>query len=191
MQRIWNSERRTVRTARACIHTITAVGLVALCACRQGTAPGTAAVAPTTPITTGVLKLIPEGAVIAIALPSIEKSEVQLRALLRRGAPKDVDMDAELKVVTSQIARSADAFEATSLADIAAIKGLDPEKPFAVFFGAKKQSDAPPPPDPDQRRRDAFSYLGLNIDAPMAVVFPYAKRQAARNLSRIGRARDR
>lgn len=133
-----------------------------------------------TPVTVSVLKLMPESAIVAIAIPSVEKAEQHVHAILKSGAPTGVDMDAEITVVTSQMARSANAFEAKSVADIAAIKGIDPERPLAIFFGAAKEGAAPPPPPGQlQFERQILSFVGFNSMAPMVVVFPYAKRQDA------------
>ena len=154
------------------------VCLMLLCGCQKDTAP---AVAPTaTPETITVLKLMPEAAVIAVAIPSVEKTEKQIHALLKRGAPDGVDMDAEITVITSQMARSANAFEAKSVADITAIKGLDPDRPLAIFFGVTKEGAAPPPP-PGRLpfERQLLNYVGFNSLAPMAVVLPYKKRHDA------------
>lgn len=123
---------------------------------------------------------MPETAVVAVAIPSVEKAEQQIHALLKRGAPNSIDMDAEITVVTSQMARSANAFEAKSVADIAAIKGLDPERPLAIFFGVAKEGAAPPsPPGQLEFERQILRYVGFSSMAPMVVAFPYAKRQEA------------
>ncbi|MCC6797030.1 MAG: hypothetical protein IT366_18080 [Candidatus Hydrogenedentes bacterium] len=153
-------------------------GLMLFGACQKKPAPANTLSA--TPDTIGVLKLMPESAVVAVAIPSVEKAEQQIQALLKRGAPEGVDMDAEITVVTSQMARSANAFEAKSVADIAAIKGLDPERPLAVFIGARKEGETPPsPPGQLEFERQILSYVGFNSIAPMVAVFPYKKRQEA------------
>ncbi|NUM55609.1 MAG: hypothetical protein HUU46_18340 [Candidatus Hydrogenedentes bacterium] len=155
--------------------------LLALSACRPADrAPGGEGTPSGPPSTAAVLKLMPEGAVTALALPSVELAEEQIHALLLRGAPDDVDMRAEIKVLTGQFARGANAFEAESIADIAAIKGLDPEKPLALFFGASKEIKTEPSPlGQIEFERQIMAYLGFGALPPMAAVLPYAKRQDA------------
>lgn len=132
------------------------------------------------PTTASVLRLMPEDAVIAVAIPSVEKAEQKIHALLLRGAPKDMDMQAEIKVITSQAARGVNAFEATSFADIAAMKGIDPERPLALFFAAAREGERPePPPGQAGIERELLRYIGIQSISPMAAVLPYSKRQDA------------
>lgn len=170
------------RIHTALLQVLVALTLAMLTACRPAAQkPGDKSTVAGPPSTVAVLELMPESAVVAVALPSIERTEEKVHAMLLRGAPGDVDMKAEIKVITSQLARSANAFEAESVADIAAIKGLDPEKPVAFFFAASNESGgaAASPPGQVEIERRIMAYLGFETLPPMAAVFPYAKRQEA------------
>ena len=165
-----------------------AVVLAALTACRQGDSVNPASAPPST---AAVLKLMPEGTVVAMAIPSVERAEEQIRALLLRGAPKDMDMQAEIKVITSQLARSANAFEAATVADIAAIKGIDPEKSIAIFFGGPTEGEkAPWPAGQAGVEREMMRYLDSNRLRRWPLCCPMQNDGTSKNLSWNGAARN-
>lgn len=138
-------------------------------------AGGQQAAAPKEPVTLGVLKLMPESASTAVAFPSVERAYDQLEAFLLRASPKDINMEAELKVVLAQIARLLDAYDATTATDIALAKGVDPAKPLGLFLGA---GAAAPTSEPVESM-ELFRMIGVADLPPFALVLPYADRQDA------------
>ena len=86
-----------------------------------------------TPITLDVLKLMPESAMMALALPPVAGLQGKGVALAKRIAPEEVDIDAEIAKHVAQMAQDAGVPDAKSLPDIMRAKGWDPDAPVAVF----------------------------------------------------------
>jgi len=126
------------------------------------------------PVTLGVLKLMPESAVAAIAIPSVNRTYEQIETLLLRGAPADINMEAELKVIVSQMARLAGALEASTIEEIALDKGIESQKPIGIFLGSTS-AETPSA----QVQNEMLRQVGFSTVPPFAAVLPVASRQDA------------
>ena len=84
------------------------------------------------PVTTDVLRLMPESAMIALALPPVNGLYEKGVAMAKRILPAE-QVDAMLAQHIAEMAAGAGVTEAESLNDIAVAKGLDLSAPLAVF----------------------------------------------------------
>lgn len=85
------------------------------------------------PVTLDVLKLMPESAMVSLALPPITGMHDKGVALAKRIVPEGIDVEAEIAKAVAGMAEDADVPDAKSIADIMRAKGLNPEAPIAVF----------------------------------------------------------
>jgi len=86
------------------------------------------------PLTLDVLKLAPTNSMVAVALPPISGLYEKGLALAKRIAPEDLDIEGKVSDGIALMADGVGASDATSLADIAKTKGIDPDAPIGLFI---------------------------------------------------------
>jgi hypothetical protein len=91
-----------------------------------------AAVDPNAPATVHALALMPASAHAAVAYPPIKGLVERIIAVAKRIVPAD-EVDREVARIVDEIAMGAEVYDAKSLDDVAAAKGLDINAPVAVF----------------------------------------------------------
>ncbi|MCX5772284.1 MAG: hypothetical protein NTZ09_18700 [Candidatus Hydrogenedentes bacterium] len=124
------------------------------------------ALGPDAPVTLPVLRLMPESAVVAAAVPSISSLYDTATTIAKRYVPPE-QVDAAVAEWTSKAAQELGVPEAKTPMDIALQRGFDPDAPIAVFSdmeqfaaafekaataAAVRQAETPPPapkPAPD------------------------------------------
>ena len=131
------------------------------------------------PVTTDVLRLMPESAMIALALPPVNGLYEKGVAMAKRILPPE-QVDAVLAQQIAEMAAEAGVTEAESLNDIAVAKGLDLSAPLAVFVdptesaaAAKRNLAALQTPPGDAAAEDAASPVP-DVDAVLSEMDPPA-----------------
>ncbi len=85
------------------------------------------------PATLDVLQLMPESAMIAMALPHLNGLVEKSVALAKRVAPDEIDIDSVVADGIAEMAEVLGVSDAETLGDIASAKGFDLDAPLAVF----------------------------------------------------------
>lgn len=94
--------------------------------------PAAVPVDPNAPTTLRALALMPASAHAAVAYPPVKGLVERVIAIAKRIAPAE-DVDREVERIVDEIAMGAEVYDAKSLDDVAAAKGLDINAPVAVF----------------------------------------------------------
>lgn len=95
--------------------------------------PGPTAVEPV-PVTFELLKLMPESAMITVALPPVTGLVDKATALAKRFVPQGMDVDAIVALWVATAAQTAEAPEAKTVGDVLRAKGINPDAPMAAFI---------------------------------------------------------
>ncbi len=105
-------------------------------------APKTADAGAVAPVTLEVLQLIPAGSQVALALPPLNALLEKVLPIAGRFAPDGVDLKEGLAEIVTDLAIDAGVPDAESIGDIALGKGLNLDKPLAVFVDASKSAES-------------------------------------------------
>ena len=92
--------------------------------------PATGAVAP---LTLPMLRLMPESAMFALAIPPLNGIVDKALALAKRIAPADFNVDEEVGKAISDIGKDIGTPDAKTFPDIAVAKGIQPDAPIGIF----------------------------------------------------------